>query len=465
MRRLLLTIAIILLLTSGLQAADYPLAPRLVGDGWLGQASAREKLRVMIETDAGGDPDDEQSLVRFLLYANEWDIEGIIANRPIARPGENLNPVRTGLGIVQQHLSAYGAVHDRLQEHAPGFPTLPYLWDRAVAGYSNSDAGVNLIIAAVDRDDPRPVWFQNWGTDHGSDPSNLKRALDKVLAARGPAGYATFKNKIRLCSADKFGDHTTNIAPPWRLWVLPSLPNLDGGNWYHRFGPLTAAAGGFDLRRDVLTGHGPLGALYPTNTNIRQKEGDSHYFLYLIPTGMNDPLQPNWGSWAGRFGVRDTEPRHPNYYWANLRDVWHGTTNRDNTLRRWAADLQNDFRARLDWCVKPFAEANHPPVAALNGDLSKRILTFHAKSDSTLKLTASGSIDPDHQALSYQWTIYPEAGTYPNAVQVPNADSAEISVLVPADASEKEIHAILTVRDAGQPPLASYRRAVIKVSL
>ena len=41
--------------------------------------NANERLRVIIETDAGGDPDDEQSLVRFLLYANEWDVEGIIA--------------------------------------------------------------------------------------------------------------------------------------------------------------------------------------------------------------------------------------------------------------------------------------------------------------------------------------------------------------------------------------------------
>jgi hypothetical protein len=55
--------------------------------GW---AQATNRLRLIIETDAGGDPDDEQSLVRFLLYANEWDIEGIIANRPEARDGENL---------------------------------------------------------------------------------------------------------------------------------------------------------------------------------------------------------------------------------------------------------------------------------------------------------------------------------------------------------------------------------------
>ncbi len=60
----------------------------------------------MIETDAGGDPDDEQSLVRFLLYANEWDIEGIIANRARAREGENLNSERTGLGIVRRLIEA-----------------------------------------------------------------------------------------------------------------------------------------------------------------------------------------------------------------------------------------------------------------------------------------------------------------------------------------------------------------------
>ncbi|NOY41256.1 MAG: DUF1593 domain-containing protein, partial [Planctomycetes bacterium] len=43
------------------------------------------RLRVIVETDAGGDPDDEQSMVRFLLYCNEWDVEGIICTRPKAR--------------------------------------------------------------------------------------------------------------------------------------------------------------------------------------------------------------------------------------------------------------------------------------------------------------------------------------------------------------------------------------------
>lgn len=432
-----------------------------------GFTNAQDKLRVIIETDAGGDPDDEQSLVRFLLYANEWDIEGIIANRPTARPGENRNPVRTGLGIVQRHLTAYGDVHPRLRENAPGYPTRDFLWARTVSGAADSDAAVDLILTAVDRDDPRPVWFQNWGTDHGSDPSNLKRALDKVRAERGQAGYAKFKDRLRLSSDDQFGEHTTEHSPPWRFWLQPTRPKLDGAFMYHRFGPLTATAGGFDLDRDVLTGHGPLGALYPSNTNIRQKEGDSAYFLHLIPTGMNHPMQPGWGSWAGRFGPRDDEqPPKPGWFWANVRDGWQGTTSRDNVLKRWAADLQNDFRARLDWCVKPFSQANHPPTAVLNGSRNRDILMLAAKAGATVPLDAGGSDDPDGDPLAYEWFVYPEAGTYPGTVDLrqEEGDKSRATVTLPADAEGKTVHVILAVRDGGNPPLVAYRRVVLQAA-
>src|SRR5207248_11546264 len=126
---------------------------------------------------------------------------------------------------------------------------------------------------------------------------------------------AKFKERIRLSSADRFGEHTTTIAPPWKLWVDTFRPEQDRRRWYHRFSPLTATAGGFDLNRDVLTGHGPLGALYPTNTTLPQKEGDTMTFLYLVPTGMNDPEQPTWGSWAGRYGLQEDAGKP--YYWAN----------------------------------------------------------------------------------------------------------------------------------------------------
>ena len=38
---------------------------------------AQQKPRVLISTDIGGtDPDDNQSMIHLLMYANEFDIEG-----------------------------------------------------------------------------------------------------------------------------------------------------------------------------------------------------------------------------------------------------------------------------------------------------------------------------------------------------------------------------------------------------
>src|SRR5713226_1862891 len=70
-----------------------------------------ERLRLIVETDAGGDPDDEQSLVRFLVYANEWDVEGIIANRPVTLRPENRSRKSSGFEIVREFVDAYEAVY------------------------------------------------------------------------------------------------------------------------------------------------------------------------------------------------------------------------------------------------------------------------------------------------------------------------------------------------------------------
>jgi hypothetical protein len=419
---------------------------------------AEERRRVLIETDAGGDPDDEQSLVRFLLYCNEWDVEGIICNRAAARDRENLNPERTGLGIGRRFVSAYGKCYPKLVQHDRRYPKPGELLRRTVAGYNDTDDGVNLILAAVDGDDPRPLWYADWGTDRGAATVNMKRALDKVLRERGPEGYAKFKSRLRVLAHDQFGDHTGKHAPPFKLWVNTFEPPRNGKRWYHRFSALTATAGGFDLRRDVLTKHGPLGALYPTNTTHRQKEGDTMTFLYLVPTGMNDPEQPTWGSWAGRYGLNEQHKGKP-YYWANQVDTWHGTTSRDNTLKRWAAHLQNDFRARLDWCVSDFDRANHPPGVRVAGETRRTV-----SPGTRVVLDASGSSDPDRQQLQFAWEVYPEAGSYRGpAPMVQDADSAKASFITPAMKSAQTLHLIVSVTDTGTPPLTRYRRVIVTV--
>jgi hypothetical protein len=425
-------------------------------------SAAEPRLRVIVETDAGGDPDDEQSLVRFLVYANEWDIEGIIANRARARDGENKNPERTGLGIVRAFVRAYGQCHANLVSHDPRYPTAEALLARTVAGYDNTDDGVKLMLRAVDAPDPRPIWFCNWGTDQGGAVSCLKRALDRVLRERGPAGYAKFKTRLRLSSADAFASHTGTLDPPFPLWIDTFRPALAGQRWYHRFSPLTARAGGFDLQRDVRVGHGPLGALYPTNTTLPQKEGDTMTFMYLVPTGMNDPNEPMWGSWAGRYGPNDAHLGKP-YYWANQRDTWNGTTSRDRTLALWAVALQNDFRARMDWCATgDYRKANHPPLAVLNGDKTKTILRFGAKSGESVRLTSHGSTDPNGHAITRTWFVYREAGTLSGDVKL-TVDGETAAFAAPQVQTPSTVHVILQLENSGNPHLFAFRRAVVTV--
>lgn len=412
-----------------------------------------QPLRLMIETDLGGDPDDEQSMVRFLLYANEWDVEGIIANRPHARNGENRNPERSGLGIALRLIDAYAVCFTNLVKHHPGYPSADYLRARTFAGYDDRVDAVEQLIAAVDRPDPRPLWYSDWGSDRGAATNNLRRALDRVLKDRGPGGYSAFKSKLRLASADAFGFHTYDQKPAFPLWVDTFRPELQGKRWYHRFSALTAKAGGFDAHKDLLSGHGPLGALYPTNTSPWLKEGDSMTFLYLVPTGMNRPDKPAWGSWAGRYGRKDADAP---YFWANQADTWNGTTNRDNTLARWAVALQNDFRARLDWCVQPRDKANHPPKVHLAP------FPAEVQPGEVVVLDASRSQDPDGDELRFRWECYPEASGFTGSIELPPSESGTLRFQAP-NAPGQELHLILSVMDDGEPPLTRYARAVLRI--
>jgi len=411
--------------------------------------SEGEKLRVIIETDIGGDPDDQASLVRWLVYSNEWDIEGIITTRP---PGSRQGH---GYEIARGYIDAYGEVVNNLSLHNTDYPAKQYLMERFKDGMPSSDDGRDLIISVIDKDDPRPVWYSNWGCDDGT-TSSLKRALDKIKTERSTEEYNKFVSKIRLTAElgqRHFNGHTTAFP----LYLDTFFPDMDGGRWYHRWEPLTATAGGFDINRDVKNDHGPLGTLYTI-----QKEGDTPVFMYLIPNGLEGHVHPSWGTWSGRFGPRDQDFTGPSFWWANVRDTWQGSTRRDNTLKRWAVHLQNDFRARMDWCVKSFAGANHEPEPVVNGYTGSNIVSIDAIPGATVLLSTAGSADPDGDPLSYEWVYYKEAGTYNGDISISNPTSENVSVTLPQDFSDGDtIHVLLIATDNGSPQLTRYRRILI----
>jgi len=275
-----------------------------------------------------------------------------------------------------------------------------------------------------------------------------------VKAERSPAEYEAFVRKFRIVTLDGPGPMRQGHDDKVVLHVETGYPTMDGGRWYHRLRPLTEKAGGFDVQRDIKQNHGPLGALYTT-----PKEGDSWTFIYLIPNGLSDPTEPTWGGWAGRYGPRSDDPvnknatRGPHFYWANQRDTLAGKTHRDNTVLRWVEHMQNDFKARLDWCVAPkFKDANHEPEVYLQGDRTRQTVQATWAAGNPYRLSA-GSTDPDGNKRSYRWYVYPEAGTYRGAVTVRDADAPQAILDIPADAAGKTIHVIVEVTDDGAPPL------------
>src|SRR5687767_9620501 len=95
-------------------------------------ALAAERPRLCVLTDIGGDPDDQQSMVRLMMYANEFEIEGLIASAA-GTPGE-LKQAVTKPELIREIVAAYRQVRTNLFRHAGGWPTAEELAARIKSG-------------------------------------------------------------------------------------------------------------------------------------------------------------------------------------------------------------------------------------------------------------------------------------------------------------------------------------------
>jgi hypothetical protein len=437
------------------------------------------KPRLVVLTDMSADPDDEQSLVRLLLYSNEIELEGLIATTSVWLK----NRVRPDL--IRRRIEAYGAVRETLLRHAAGYPTKEQLLSVTKAGLplfglsgvgkARSSPGSRHIVQVADAQDDRPLWVAIWGG-----ANCLAQALWEVQTTRSPAELAAFVAKLRVYAISdqddsgrwiraRFPDLFYIVSPTpvnnkkYResTWSGISGDRIFGNGPGHRFELVDNPW----LRQNVIEDHGPLGKAYPEIRYLM--EGDTPSFLNLIGNGLEGHLRPSYGGWGGRYELR-RPPGEPRPIWTNSLDTVAADdgslhTSAQATIWRWREDFQHDFAARMDWTVaRRYRDANHNPSAVVNGQAGTDVLHLRARPGDRVRLSAEGSADPDGDPIFFQWLHYPEAGGAGPQIEIDGADSPEAAFVVPTLRDGQTLHVLLKVRDSGEPSLVSYRRVIVE---
>jgi hypothetical protein len=317
-------------------SSDFPPLDVIPGGAGYGTAEKRS------------DPDDIQSMVRFLLYSNDLEVEALIASSGTFANIANKSNI---LDI----LSVYDQVDENLRKHDPRYPKADQLravtfegrsgnWGKSaeeIIGEGKDSEASDAIIKIVDRDDPRPVWIGIWG---GS--QEVAQAIWKVKQTRSKEELDIFLSKLRIYMiglGDKPGQDGSG------QWLLDNFPDLFIIVSQKTYGGMFAQKTRFGnlewLNAHVRVGHGPLGAAYPPTgynpDNPGMQEGDTPTFLNLVSAtrGMNDPDKPYQESWGGQYEQRDPSKNH-----------WYDGPGAIS-VSKWLEEFQADFAKRADWML------------------------------------------------------------------------------------------------------------------
>lgn len=313
--------------------------------------SASTQHRVIISSDfppipvTNSDPDDVQSMVRFLLYSNELEVEGLIASAATFEMKANKQNILDVLDI-------YDEVDENLRKRDKRYPTADVLrlvtyeglgnnhnvnvrfgcdkqpWSEIIGEGKDSEAS-EAIIAAVDKPDPRPVWICVWGG-----PREVAQAVWKVGNTRSKAELDVFLGNLRI-----FLIGCQDATHTWLMENFPDLFIIESRVTYQgMFGAGDRAWAGQHIIRD----HGPLGAIYPPEAMSGPGviEGDSPSFLHLVSAnrGINNPEDPTQSGWGGQYTRIGTTRHYTDGPGKTTIPVWH-------------TQFQSEFMERADWML------------------------------------------------------------------------------------------------------------------
>lgn len=320
-------------------------------------ACAAVRPRLAVLTDIGGDPDDQQSMVRLIVYANEFEIEALIASAAGTR-GE-LKEAVTRPDLIREIIGAYDKVLPKLKRKATSWPEPKQLLhvvksgnprrERAHIGEGHDTEGSRCLIGRIDGGTAeRPLNISIWGGQ-----TDFAQALWRVKQDRGAKGLAEFVRKFRVYDIndqDGIADWMRTEFPGMHYVLASAQKGGDKREGTYRGMYLTGdeSLTSREWIEQNVRGTGPLGALYPPKTwtapnkHVCLKEGDTPSWFFFLPLGGNDPADPAKPGWGGQF------QRESDGWWRDLpaREGFDPRT----TVSRWRPDFQRDFATRMAWC-------------------------------------------------------------------------------------------------------------------
>ena len=471
----------------------------------MGNSMLEEKTQLIILADMGNEPDEEQQMVHMLTCCNEFELKGLIA---ITGKYMKTDPKPE---LFLKLIDGYEKVLPNLKNHARGWPNPGYLRDITKAGQENygmedvgkgkSSPGSELIKKVLLENNPKPVWIV---VNAGS--NTLAQALFDLRKQENAKVVNKVISKIRVFENGAQDDAGAWICSnfPGIHWIRSNYQTyayggpggVEDGAVNEKLGPYywspyeNSAEGQNEwLKEHVMENHGALGKLYPERYWDKwgygfMEGGGTIPWMGLVNKGLFDIDHPRWGGWSGRFSkkkeacfwsrhpdVKPNEKEHaPFYTYVEVSDTWTdpktGLTYHSDYVPvwRWRQAMYNDQMARMDWCVKKYQDANHHPVAGINGDTSNTILKWNVIPGEKILLDASSSSDPDMDSLRFRWWVYQEAGTYPGTINIDKNREAEASLHLPTGAGSHEIHVVLEVTDTNPViELYDYRRIILQV--
>lgn len=245
--------------------------------------SLQEKHRVIVSTDIGGtDPDDFQSLIHYLMYADRFHTEGLISS-PYG--DGRVTDIHRILDLYEQDFPKLKARSDFPEPSALRAAVKQGAIDRTPAkGWSEPSEGSEWIIERARINHSQPLWVLVWGgledvAQALHDAPDIAENI-RVYWIGGP--NKKWSINAYLYMAENFpGLWMIEANSTYRGWFIEDGDNGEYGNktYYER----------------VIKGRGAMGKDFGSYYGGELKMGDSPTVAYLLNGSPGDPAGESWG--------------------------------------------------------------------------------------------------------------------------------------------------------------------------